>query len=114
MAYKVVSPIEHNLKRFNIGDSISFERGEDAECDELLRLGVIRPFETDEDASSADPDDLAVLGVKALLELAKAEGVEVPAKAAKADLVAAIEAKRIADAGVTAVQAPTGAADAKD
>lgn len=64
----------------------------------LVGLGAVRPVPEQANARDADRDDLAVLGVKALLELAKDEGVEVPPKVAKADLVAAIEAKRIADA----------------
>jgi hypothetical protein len=97
MVYKVVFPVEHNLKMFGIDAQISFTKDEEAERDALLERGAIREPLNEEAkaAASHEPDDLAVLGVKALLAVAAAEGATVPEKANKAALVDAIEARRI-------------------
>jgi hypothetical protein len=97
MVYKVVFPVEHNLKMFGIDAQISFTKDEEAERDALLERGAIRELLNEEARATAspEPDDLAVLGVKALLAIVAAEGATVPEKANKAALVDAIEARRI-------------------
>ena len=72
--------------------------------DELIALGALRVADTVGDSTG---DDLAKLGVKALVTLAEAEGVTMPEKSDKASLVAAIEAHRIEAAKAAADGAST-------
>jgi len=58
-AYKVVSPVQHNLKDYAIDSSIEFSRDDDAARDRLLELGVIREFETEKAAKAKPADDAA-------------------------------------------------------
>jgi hypothetical protein len=60
MAYKVIFPVQHNLKDYAIGSKIEFSRDEDEACDTLLGLGVIGEFETEKKSkaeAATDPAD---------------------------------------------------------
>ena len=108
--YKVLRPLEHDLKRYEIGDSISFGADDASQsvAEGLLAIGVLGDFDTPPGAA-LDADQLAAvdalskLSVAELTALAQAEGVsDVPEKAKKDVLIAAIQAHRMSVPPATA------------